>query len=79
MCFSKGPSAAEQQAAQAQRAAADAQAEQVRQETATQKREDITQALSNKTINIAKGSRGTGRRSLFRSSGQGSGFLGRFD
>lgn len=81
MCFggSSGPSAAEQEAARAQRAAADAEAERVRQETAAKKREDVAAAISGMTINAAKGSKGAGRRSLFQSSGKGSGFLGRFD
>lgn len=81
MCFSKaaapvGPSAAELKAAEDQRKAAEIAKDQAIQEKATQKREDIDDALSARTKR--KGSRGgVGRRSLF-SSNTGSGFIGRF-
>ena len=73
-----GPSAAEKEAARAQRQAAEAEAERIRQETASKKREDISAALSGMTLNSIKGTGASGRSSLFQSSGQGSGFLGRF-
>mgnify|MGYP003625664016 FL=1 len=73
MCF--GPSSAEKAAAASQREAAeDAKQEEI-VERAENKREDISDALSARTV--GKGKRGgVGRRSLF-SSGS-SGFLGRF-
>ena len=73
MCF--GPSSAEKAAAASQREAAeDAKQEEI-VERAEEKREDISDALSSRTV--GKGKRGgVGRRSLF-SSGS-SGFLGRF-
>lgn len=73
MCF--GPSAAERQAATESREEADiAKREQV-EARANQKREDITEAIEDRTER--RGMRGgSGRRSLFRAAG--SGFLGRF-
>ena len=76
MCFgSPGPSAAEREAARAQRESA----EQAKQEAiagrAEQKREDIQSALEGSVQR--RGMRGgSGRRSLFRA--QGGGFMGRF-
>lgn len=73
MCF--GPSSAEKAAAASQREAAeDAKQEEIR-ERAEEKRGDISDALSSRTV--GKGKRGgVGRRSLF--SAGSSGFLGRF-
>jgi hypothetical protein len=73
MCF--GPSKAEKQLAADSREESDlAKREQV-EARATQKREDITEAIEGRTER--RGMRGgSGRRSLFRASG--SGFLGRF-
>jgi len=73
MCF--GPSSAEKAASASQRESAEdaKQAEIV--ERAEDKREDISDALSSRTV--GKGKRGgVGRRSLF--SSKASGFLGRF-
>lgn len=73
MCF--GPSAAERQAATESREEADiAKREQV-EARANQKREDITEAIEDRTER--RGMRGgSGRRSLFRAASVG--FLGRF-
>lgn len=73
MCF--GPSSAEKAAAASQREAAeDAKQKEIRGR-AEEKREDISDALSSRTV--GKGKRGgVGRRSLFSTSS--SGFLGRF-
>ena len=73
MCF--GPSKAEKRAAAEQRAEAEEAKQEAIQEKATQKREDISQALTQRTKR-RYGRGGRGRRSLFRAGG--SGFLGRF-
>ena len=73
MCF--GPSRKEKRAAAENRAEAEEAKQEAIQEKATQKREDISQALTQRTQR-RYGRSGSGRRSLFRSSG--SGFLGRF-
>ena len=73
MCF--GPSKAEKRAAAEQRAEAEEAKQEAIQEKATQKREDISQALTQRTQR-RYGRGGRGRRSLFRAGG--SGFLGRF-
>lgn len=73
MCF--GPSKAEKQAAADQRElAADAKREEI-EKRAGEKREDIQDALSGRTVRAGKRG-GSGRRSLFTSGG--GGFLGRF-
>ena len=73
MCF--GPSKAEKQAAADQRELAeDAKREEI-EERAGEKREDIQDALSGRAVRSGKRG-GSGRRSLFTSSG--GGFLGRF-
>ena len=72
-----GPSSAEKQAAADQRVAADLAKREAVEETASQKREDISDALSARSQR--KGKRGgTGRRSLFSSSAGASGFMSRF-
>ena len=81
MCFSKpsapvGPSAAELKAAEDQRQAAEAAKQEAIKEKATQKREDISDALSARSQRRG-GRGGVGRRSLF-SANTGSGFIGRF-
>lgn len=73
MCF--GPSKAEKRAAAEQRElAAEAKREEI-EKRAGEKREDIQDALSNRTVRAGKRG-GKGRRSLFSSGG--GGFLGRF-
>lgn len=73
MCF--GPSRSENRAAAEQRADAEQAKQEAIQEKAEQKREDISQALTQRTKS-RYGRSGRGRRSLFRAGG--SGFLGRF-
>ena len=78
MCFGGGKKQQEEsnKAAAQQRIEAEAVKEQELQKKALQKREDISDAISKqKGIKGMRG--GTGRRSLFRSGGQG--FLSRFD
>lgn len=73
MCF--GPSRAEKEAAAQQRVEADISKRQEVEKRATQKREDIMEALESSVQE--RGMRGgSGRRSLFRAGG--GGFLGRF-
>tara|TARA_B110000908_G_scaffold71176_1_gene85891 strand:- start:16143 stop:16367 length:225 start_codon:yes stop_codon:yes gene_type:complete len=73
MCF--GPSSAEKAAATDQREAADDAQQEVIEDRAESKREDISDALSARTV--GKGKRGgVGRRSLFSTGA--TGFLGRF-
>ena len=67
MCF--GPSRAEKEAAAQQRVEADFARREELEKRAKKKREDISDALDARRS-------GSGRRSLFRASGQG--FLGRF-
>lgn len=73
MCF--GPSKAEKQAAAEQRLEAQEAKEEAIRERAEAKREDISDALTQRTKS-RYGRGGRGRRSLFRAGG--SGFLGRF-
>ena len=73
MCF--GPSSSEKQAAAESRAESDVQRRTEVEGRAETKRDDIDEALSEKTLKGARRS-GTGRRSLFSSAG--GGFLGRF-
>lgn len=78
MCIGGGPSAAEKRAAAEQRAAAEAQKQAEIQERARQKQEDVSEAISSRTVRQGRGGT-TGRRSLFTSSAGGAGFMGRFD
>jgi hypothetical protein len=75
MCF--GPSAAEKRAAAEQRAEAEIAKRQAIEERATQKREDISTALTATTASAGKRG-GTGRRSLFTSMMGGAGYASRF-
>jgi hypothetical protein len=73
MCF--GPSKAEKQAAAESREEADIAKREEIETRAKAKREDITEAIEDRTER--RGMRGgAGRRSLFRAAG--GGFLGRF-
>lgn len=79
MCFkSAGPSAAENQAAAEARMEAEGAKQQAIQEKATQKKQAIGEALDVRTANAAKRG-GSGRRSLFTSSGGAAGYLSRFE
>lgn len=78
MCFGGGPSQAEKQAAAEQRVEADYAKRDAAEDIAKQKREDISQALSARTQRQGKRG-GSGRRSLFTSSGGGAGYLQRFN
>ena len=79
MCFkSAGPSAAENRAAAEARVEADVANEQAIQEKAKQKKQAIGEALDMRTANAAKRG-GSGRRSLFTSSGGAAGYLSRFE
>ena len=85
MCFSSksaGPTEAESKVAAEQKVEAEAEVQEVVQERAQQKAEDIEQAISKTAVAKRRGTRGSGgsgRRSLFRSSAGGAGFLSRFD
>jgi hypothetical protein len=84
MCFGGGggPTQAENKAAAEQRVEAEAEVQEAVQERAQQKAEDIEQAISKTTAAKSRGARGSGgsgRRTLFRSAGGGAGFLSRFD
>jgi len=81
MCFGGGggPTQAENKAAAEQKVEAEAQVQEAVQERAKQKAEDIEQAVSQRTAATTRGRGGPGRRSLFRSSVGGAGFLSRFD
>ncbi len=77
MCFPKGPSQAETQAAADQRIEADDIEREAVEDTSNQKREDIQSALESRIER--KGKRGgSGRRSLLKSSSGGAGYLQRF-
>jgi len=78
MCFGGGPSQAEKQAAAEQRVETDIVKREAVEERATEKREDISNALSARTQRQGKRG-GKGRRSLFTSSGGGAGYLQRFN
>jgi hypothetical protein len=78
MCGGGGPSQADQQAAAEQRVEADYVKREAAEDVAKQKREDISEALSARTQRQGKRG-GTGRRSLFTSSGGGTGYLQRFN
>jgi hypothetical protein len=73
MCF--GPSKSEKVAAVDQRELADDANREEAEERAVDKREDIEEAISKRSIRAGKRG-GSGRRSLFTSGG--GGFLGRF-
>lgn len=76
MCFGGGgPSQAEKESAAKQRAEAEEAKQTEIRERAEKKREDISEAVTQRTQR-RYGRGGTGRRSLFRAGG--SGFLGRF-
>ena len=75
MCI--GPSKAEKKAAAEQRAEAEAAKQQEIQERAETKREDISEALSRRTLRKGMKTGGVGRRSLY-SAPTGAGFLSRF-
>jgi hypothetical protein len=75
MCL--GPSKAEKKAAAEQRVAAESVKQEEIQERAEAKREDISDALSMRTMRKGMRTGGVGRRSLYSGS-TGSGFLGRF-
>ena len=70
--------AAERQAAE-QRVAADEAKQATIDDRAKSKKEDISEAIDERSIKSGRrgAGKGAGRRSLFR-SGSGSGFLGRF-
>jgi hypothetical protein len=74
MCF--GPSAAEKAAAKAQRQSAEEEKRAALEERAVQKREDISDAVSSRTVRAGRRG-GMGRRSLFTGS-IGSGYASRF-
>ena len=81
MCFGGGggPSQEENQASVDQSLETDAAKREAAEAKAKEKRADISEALESRRANEGRGGgRGTGRRSLFRSGGAGSGFLGRF-
>jgi hypothetical protein len=78
VCFPKGPSQAETQAAADQRIEADDIEREAVEDTSNKKRDDIQSALESRAQR--KGQRGgTGRRSLFKSSSGGAGYLARFE
>jgi hypothetical protein len=84
MCFGGGgggPSQEEKQVSVDQSLEADAAKREAAEATAKEKREDISEALESRASQEGRGGsgRGRGRRSLFRSGGAGSGFIGRFD
>jgi hypothetical protein len=75
MCF--GPSSAERAAMRAQREAAEEQKRAELAERARTKEEDVSAALSSRTIQSGRRG-GAGRRSLFTSMSGGSGYASRF-
>ena len=85
MCFGGGgggPTQEEKQVSVDQSLEADAAKREAAEATAKEKREDISEALESRASQEGRG--GSGRvgkecRSLFRSGGAGSGFIGRFD
>ncbi len=82
MCFGGGgPSKEEKQTSVDQSLEADAAKREVTEEKAKEKREDISEAIEERATKQGRigSGRGRGRRSLFRSGGAGSGFIGRFD
>ena len=74
MCF--GPSREEKEAAAERRVEADIAKRDEVEKRASQKREDISEALEDRTARAGMRG-GKGRRSLFRAPS--TGFLGRFD
>ena len=81
MCFGGGgPSQEEKQVSVDQSLEADAAKREVTEDAAKVKREDIGEALEARRTGEGRGGGGgRGRRSLFRSSGGGAGFIGRFN
>lgn len=83
MCFGGGggPSREEKQVSVDQSLEADSAQREAAEATAKEKREDISEALEARSSKEGRSGagRGRGRRSLFRSGGAGSGFIGRFD
>ena len=84
MCFGGGgggPTQEEKQVSVDQSLEADAAKREAAEAIAKEKREDISEALESRASHEGRGGsgRGRGRRSLFRSGGAGSGFIGRFD
>lgn len=81
MCFGGGgPSEEEKQVSVDQSLEADAAKREAKEKIAKVKREDISEALEARLAGEGRGGGGRrGRRSLFRSSGVGAGFIGRFD
>ncbi len=81
MCFGGGggPSQQEKQASVSQSLEADAAKRESAEDIASEKREDISEALEARRTGEGRGGGGgRGRRSLFRSGGSGAGFIGRF-
>jgi len=74
MCF--GPSREEKEAAAERRVEADIAKREEVEKRASQKREDISEAIEGRTARAGMRG-GAGRRSLFRAPS--TGFLGRFD
>lgn len=72
-----GPSAAERQAARAQREAAELEKRREIERKAEAKREDVSEAISGRIIQSGRRG-GVGRRSLFTSPAGGSGYASRF-
>jgi len=77
MCFAKGPSPAEKQAAAQDRLEAEQASEEEARKRAKAKREDIADAITGQSVEAGRRG-GRGRRSMFRSFGGSSGFLGRY-
>tara|TARA_R110000772_G_scaffold226076_1_gene336757 strand:+ start:393 stop:647 length:255 start_codon:yes stop_codon:yes gene_type:complete len=74
-----GVTAAAEKAAAEERVAADETKQSTIDDRAKSKKEDISEAIDERSIKSGRrgAGKGAGRRSLFR-SGSGSGFLGRF-
>jgi hypothetical protein len=83
MCFGGGgggPTQEEKQVSVDQSLEADAAQRESAEDLASQKREDISEALEARRTGEGRGGGGgRGRRSLFRSGGSGAGFIGRFN
>ena len=84
MCFGGGgggPSVEEKQVSVDASLEADAAKRAAAEDKASEKRDDISEALEARSAGEGRGGsgRGAGRRSLFRSGGSGEGFIGRFN
>jgi len=84
MCFGGGgggPSVEEKQVSVDASLEADAAKRAAAEDKASEKRDDISEALEARSAGEGRGGagRGKGRRSLFRSGGSGEGFIGRFN